>query len=137
MSYLLDTNIISEYTKPKPYQPLLNWMDNIPNDNLYISVLTIGEIRKGIQKISSSLQQEKLRKWLEHEIPNWFEDRILPIDQHIADKWGRLSAQMKKPIPVIDSLLAATALHHDLILITRNSKDFNYPLLEIINPWEL
>lgn len=136
MSYLLDTNIISEYTKPKPYQKLIEWMSNIPNEDLYISVLTMGEIRKGIQKISSSLLQEKLRKWLEHEIPNWFEDRVLVIDQPICDKWGRISIEMGKSLPVIDSLLAATALHHDLALVTRNSKDFCFPSLEVINPWE-
>ena len=73
--------------------------------------------------------------WLESELPNWFEDRILAVDAPVADRWGRLLSEVKRPMPAIDSLLAATALHHRLRLVTRNTADFEYPGLEVLNPW--
>jgi predicted nucleic acid-binding protein len=137
MSYLLDTNILAEIIRPKPHEELLSWITSIPNENLHISVLTLGEIRKGIQKLPHNHKREKLRIWLEHELPTWFEERILPIDPFIADRWGRLQAEAGKTLPVIDALIAATALHYDFAIVTRNSKDFNFPTLNVINPWLL
>ena len=84
---------------------------------------------------TDGVRREKLRLWLEHDLADWFETRALPIDIQVADRWGRLIAQMGRPVPSIDSLLAATALHHELRLVTRNQKDFAYPGLEVINPW--
>jgi toxin FitB len=135
MNYLLDTNVISELARAKPEQAVLQWFADIPNEALYISVLTIGEIRYGIEKITDVKRKEKLRIWLENDLSQLFEDRILPINQHITDKWGRLRFQMKRPLPAIDSLLAATAIVHDLCFVTRNDKDFKFPGLELINPW--
>ena len=135
MSYLLDTNVISELVRPKPAKAVLAWFENIPSEALHISVLTLGEIRKGIESMPDGARREKLRLWLEHELADWFGSRILPVDIPIADRWGRLLAQVKRPVPSIDSLLAATALHHELRLVTRNQKDFDYPGLEVINPW--
>jgi predicted nucleic acid-binding protein len=135
MSYLLDTNVISELVRPKPAKAVLAWFDNIPSEALHISVLTLGEIRKGVEQMPDSARREKLRLWLEHDLAGWFETRVLPIDNQVADRWGRLIAQMARPVPSIDSLLAATALHHELRLVTRNQKDFDYPGLEVINPW--
>lgn len=135
MSYLLDTNIISELARPKPAKTVLAWFENIPSEALHISVLTLGEIRKGVEQMPDSARREKLRLWLEHDLAGWFETRVLPVDIQVADRWGRLIAQMGRPVPSIDSLLAATALHHELRLVTRNQKDFDYPGLEVINPW--
>ncbi len=135
MSYLLDTNIISELVRPKPAKAVLAWFENIPSEALHISVLTLGEIRKGVEQMPDGARREKLRLWLEHDLADWFETRVLPIDIQVADRWGRLIAQMGGPVPSIDSLLAATALHHELRLVTRNQKDFAYPGLEVINPW--
>lgn len=135
MSYLLDTNIISELVRPKPAKAVLAWFENIPSEALHISVLTLGEIRKGVEQMPDGARREKLRLWLEHDLADWFETRVLPIDIQVADRWGRLIAQMGRPVPSIDSLLAATALHHELRLVTRNQKDFDYPGLEVINPW--
>jgi hypothetical protein len=135
MSYLLDTNIISELVRPKPAKAVLAWFVNIPSEALHISVLTLGEIRKGVEQMPDGARREKLRLWLEHDLADWFETRVLPIDIQVADRWGRLIAQMGRPVPSIDSLLAATALHHELRLVTRNQKDFDYPGLEVINPW--
>ena len=107
----------------------------MPNESLYLSVLTFGEIRKGVEGIKDNKHKEKLRLWLEIELLAWFNDRIKPIDIQVVDRWGRLQAEIKRPVPVIDSLLAATALHFDFALVTRNNKDFAYPSLEVINPW--
>jgi predicted nucleic acid-binding protein len=135
MSYLLDTNVISELVRPKPAKIVLAWFDNIPSEALHISVLTLGEIRKGVENLQDGARREKLRLWLEHDLVDWFGSRILPVDIPVADRWGRMLAQVGRPVPSIDSLLAATALHHELRLVTRNQKDFDYPGLEIINPW--
>ncbi len=135
MSYLLDTNVISELVRPKPAKAVLAWFENIPSEALHISVLTLGEIRKGVEQMPDGARREKLRLWLEHDLAGWFETKVLPVDIQVADRWGRLVAQMGRPVPSIDSLLAATALHHELRLVTRNQKDFDYPGLEIINPW--
>ncbi len=135
MSYLLDTNVISELVRPKPAKIVLDWFGNIPSEALHISVLTLGEIRKGVEQMPDGARREKLRLWLEHDLVDWFGTRVLPVDMPIADRWGRLLALVGRPVPSIDSLLAATALHHELRLVTRNQKDFDYPGLQVVNPW--
>ena len=137
MSYLLDTNVLSELVRPKPNTSVLSWFSNVPDESLYISALTIGEIRKGVEGVPDARRKEKLRVWLEHELPEWFGKRVLSIDGDVAERWGRLQAQAKRPVPAIDSLLAATALHHELRMVTRNEKDFDYAGLEAINPWNI
>ncbi|MCC2646928.1 MAG: PilT protein-like protein [Rickettsiaceae bacterium] len=137
MNYLLDTNIISELVKANPNKNLKTWLSNIPSNNLYLSVLTLGEIRKGLEGIKDYARKEKIRLWLEQELPLWFNNRILPIDLFVADRWGRMLGEAERPLPAIDSLIAATALHYDLIMVTRNIEDFDYPGLEVINPWEV
>ena len=136
MSYLLDTNILSELVRPKPNHNVLKWVDSVPHEALHISVLTLGEIRKGVETIRSGERKEELILWLDYELPKWFTNRVLAVDHSIADRWGKLQAQIKRPIPAIDSLLAASALQHNLKLVTRNVKDFHFPQLEVINPWE-
>ena len=135
MSYLLDTNILSETVRRAPNKSVLAWLDRIPGEALFVSVLTLGEIRKGIEAITDKKRREKLRLWLEHELPVWFEGRVLPVDFAVAGRWGRILAEVGHPVPTIDSLLAATALHHELRLVTRNATDFEYPGLEVINPF--
>jgi toxin FitB len=136
MSYLLATNVISELVKSKPNQKVISWFTSVADNDLYLSVLTMGEIRNGIERLSEPKRKDKLLQWLEHDLPNWFENRLIPIDNHIADRWGRLLALNTNTIPAIDSLIAATALTYDLKLVTRNGKDFNFPFLEIIDPWK-
>ncbi|MHB1326035.1 MAG: PIN domain-containing protein [Thermoleophilia bacterium] len=136
MSYLLDTNVISESVRRTPDKAVIAWLKGIPGEALYVSVLTLGEVRKGIEGLKDHQRREKLRVWLEHDLPDWFEDRVLTIDTPVADRWGRLLASAGRPLPTIDSLLAVTALHHELRLVTRNTKDFEFPGLEVINPWE-
>lgn len=137
MSYLLDTNVISETVRKSPDRAVVNWLRGVPAEALYISVLTLGEVRKGIEGLKDHQRREKLRLWLEHELPEWFEGRLLAVDLPVADRWGRLLAAAGRPLPTIDSLLAATALHHELRLVTRNTRDYDYELpgLEVIDPW--
>lgn len=136
MSYLLDTNVLSELVRSKPEPAVMAWVDSVPDDSLYISVLTIGEIRKGVELVTDANRKEKLRVWLEHTLPDWLENRMLAVDEGVAEQWGRMLAGVNRPAPVIDSLLAATALHHDLRMVTRNTQDFRFSGLEVINPWE-
>lgn len=137
MRYLLDTNVISEIVKTKPNTNALNWLSTIPNSYFFLSVLTIGAIRTGIEKISDKKRKQKLLLWLEQDLVQMFKSRILPIDFEVAERWGRLRAEAKQSLAAVDSLIAATALHYDMTLVTRNISDFvGYPSLQLINPWE-
>ncbi len=136
MSYLLDTNVISELVSSKPNSNVIKWFSQIPSTAIFLSVLTLGEIRKGVEKVKDNKRKKKLLIWLEHDLTEMFESRILPISIQVADRWGRLQSQVTRTFPAIDSLIASTALHHDMALVTRNVEDFvDCPGLEIINPW--
>lgn len=137
MSYLIDTNVVSELVSPRPNKNVITWFEQISIDTAYLSVLTLGEIRKGVEKIKDNTRRKKLLIWLEHDLATFFDKRILPISIEVADRWGRLQCQVKRTLPAIDSLIAATALHHDMTLVTRNIADFSdCSGLELMNPWE-
>lgn len=134
--YLINTNVISETIKKAPNKNVINWLSQIDIYKIYISALTLGEIRKGIEKLDLESKKQKLVQWLEEELIEKFEGRIVFIDTKIADKWGYLCS--KADIPAIDALIAASALVNNLKLVTRNTKDFDkIKTLEIINPWLL
>lgn len=136
MNYLIDTNIISELVSAKPNPNVIKWFEQIPLEAVYLSVLTIGEIRKGIEKLNDSKKKQQLLPWLEHELPKMFDMRIIPISVEVADRWGRLLNLSNRTLPAINSLIAATALHYDMTLVTRNTQDFSdCQNLELINPW--
>ncbi len=138
MKYLLDTNILSETIRPKPERRVTAWLESLPQDHLYLSVLTLGEIRRGIGKLQEGRKRRKLVHWLETELVTWFQSRLVPIDAEIAAKWGHITAIVKRPLPAVDSLIAASALTHNLTLVTRNLSDFkDIPALDILNPWEM
>jgi toxin FitB len=137
MSYLLDTNVVSETIRRQQNKVVIGWLRQLPAEALFVSVLTLGELRKGIERLADKKRKETLRLWLEHELPAWFNGRVLPVNLAVAERWGRLLADMGRPVPAIDSLLAATALHYELRLVTRNTGDFDYPGLEVINPWQM
>lgn len=137
MSYLLDTNVISELRKKEPNPRVVNWVSERPSALLYLSVLTLGELRKGVEASQDSVRKSSLRDWLELELPSFFAGRILNIDSNVADNWGRIVAHAGRPIPVIDSLLAATASEFGFTFITRNKRDFECLGVDVINPWEL
>ncbi len=135
MSYLIDTNVISELKKRNPHPGVVDWFNQRPARSLYISVLTIGELRKGIEAMVEGARKTSFLDWLENDLRQYFAGRILPIDVPTAERWGQLCAVAERPLPVIDSLLAATALEHGLILVTRNQSDFDLPGVRVFNPW--
>lgn len=135
MSYLIDTNVLSELRRKNPNPGVVSWFTQRPAATLYLSVLTLGEIRKGIEGLGDDERRMALLDWLETDLPAFFAGRILPVDAPVADRWGRLVAAAGRPLPAIDSLLAATALAHDLVLVTRNSRDFSGLPLQLMNPW--
>lgn len=136
MSYLIDTNVLSELRRKQPDPNVVAWMQVRPRPSLFLSVLTLGEIRRGLERVEDAKRRQALLDWLEVELPHYFVGRLLDIDAATADRWGRLMAQAGRPLPAIDGLLAATALQHDLTLVTRNSKDFADVGVRLINPWE-
>ena len=136
MSFLIDTCAISELTRPKPSGLVSDWFEATPNEALHISVLTLGELRKGIERLAQGRRRARIVGWLETGLPAWFEDRVLAIDREVADEWGRLTARLERPVPAIDSLIAATALRHRLSVVTRNVRDFDATGVEILNPWD-
>ena len=135
MSYLIDTNVLSELKRREPDARVIQWFSQRPASTLYLSVLTLGELRKGIDALSATPGKLALLDWLDAELPTFFAGRILAVDSKVADRWGRLMAQAGRPLPAIDSLLAATAIAHGLTLITRNLKDFQHPDLAVLDPW--
>ena len=138
MIYLLDTCLISELVAKQPNQKVLDWVDAQVPETLYLSVITIGEIAKGICKLTPSKRKESLTTWLNETLPNRFEHRILTLDVSTMVLWGNLVGQLEqngRPLPAMDSLIAAIALQHSLSLVTRNEKDFAGTGVVIINPW--
>lgn len=134
MSYLVDTNVLSELRRRQPQPEVVAWFAQRPRQTLYISVLTLAEIRKGIERLDA-VRQQLLLVWLEVDLPNYFLGRLLAVDARTADRWGRLLGTAGRPLPAVDSLLAATALQHDLTLVTRNTEDFEATGVRLINPW--
>ncbi|MCX6542895.1 MAG: type II toxin-antitoxin system VapC family toxin [Acidobacteria bacterium] len=136
MSYLIDTNVISELRKGvRADRRVIDWFAGLVEGDLYMSVLTVGEIRKGIERIRRRDRHAAapLERWL-HEVIEAHRDRILPIDQAVAEEWGRLS--VPDPLPAVDGLLAATAAVHGLVLVTRNVKDLLRAGVSLLNPFE-
>jgi len=136
--FLLDTNVISELVRPKPEPRVIQWMESADEALLYLSVLTLGEIRKGIAGLAQGKRRTHLETWLEVDLQSRFSGRIVPIDSAIADRWGQLASEARRkgtPLTVIDGLLAATALHHNLTVVSRNSSDFANTQVQVLNPW--
>ena len=137
--FLLDTNCISELVRAKPEPRVLEWMEAVDETLLYLSVLTLGEIRKGLAGLAQSKRRTLLENWLEVELQPRFSGRIMSIDTAIADRWGLLTAEAKrngKPLSIIDGLLAATALQHNLTVVSRNTSDFANTHVPVLDPWE-
>ena len=138
MNYLVDTNTVSEWVKPRPDEGVIRWFAEIDEDQVFLSVVTIAELRHGAELLSDGARRSRLEAWLEWELPGRFEGRIISIGPDIAERWGVLTAMGKKigrTIPVMDAFLAATAEIHGLELVTRNTADFERLGLPLINPW--
>ncbi|MDO5102927.1 MAG: type II toxin-antitoxin system VapC family toxin [Lautropia sp.] len=136
MSYLIDTNVLSELRKRQPDANLVAWVQARTRESLYLSVLSLGEIRKGVEGVADAAFRRTLTDWLEIELPRYFLGRILDVDAPVADCWGCLQAGAGRTLPVIDALLAATAVQHHLTLVTRNIKDFEGLGVALVNPWQ-
>jgi toxin FitB len=138
MKYLLDTCVISELVAKKPSTGVLKWIDSIDPDSAYLSVITIGEIRKGIEKLPDSQRRATLHAWLTEDLIARFGGRILPVDMEVVLVWGQLTGSLEsegKKMGAIDSLIAASALYNHCSLVTRNESDFKHTGIAIINPW--
>lgn len=138
--FLLDTNVVSELIKPRPEARVAAWIEATEESLFRLSVLTLGEIRKGIDSLPDWSRRSALESWLSHDLLVRFAHRILDVDQDVADRWGQIvakAAAAKRQLPVIDGLLAATALHHNLTLVTRNTKDVSLTGVPVINPWAI
>ena len=138
--FLLDTNCISELVRPKPEPRVIEWMEAADEATLYLSVLTRGEIRKGLAGLAPGRKRIRLETRLEVDLQARFDGRIIPIDSAIADRWGLIAGASKRKgatLPIIDSLLAATALHHNLTLVSRNACDYAPVQSNVLNLWEV
>jgi toxin FitB len=136
--FLLDTNVISDLRKRAPNQGLLRWIDAVDESTLFLSVLTIGELRIGVTMQKDAKRRTALELWLVSELVPRFEGRILVFDLDVADVWGRMEGQARLgsgKLPIVDSLLAATALHHGMTLVTHNETDFSRTGVSVLNPW--
>jgi predicted nucleic acid-binding protein len=138
LSFLLDTNVVSEWVKPRPDPGVVAWLAEADEDRVFISVITLAELRHGIERMAQGARRARLEAWLRDELSLRFEGRILPIDAPVADAWGKVVVHreaMGRPIGVMDAFVAALVGVHDLTLVTRNSTDFEASVERIVNPW--
>ncbi len=136
--YLLDTNIPSELTRDRPDPHVSAFLRELNPTEIFLSVLTIGEISKGIAIVPPGPRRDRLQRWLEQDLRSWFGERIIPVTEPVAELWGRMAGAARlqgKPLAVVDGLIAATASHHRLIVVTRNTADFKDLGLSLVNPW--
>lgn len=138
MNYLIDTCCISELVSKKPSSNVLNWFEEHDEFNMVLSVITLGELRKGIEKLPESKKKRALNAWINEDLLSRFKNRILNISQAEVNRWGEVLAEAENagnPVPAIDALIASTALVHNLSVVTRNTKDMEPTGVELINPW--
>jgi toxin FitB len=137
--YLLDTNVVSELVRPNPNANVVAWVRAEDETRFYLSVLSFGEIRRGIEQLPQSPRRERLRLWLEVDLTDRFQGRILDIDRRVAEIWGMITARAaaaSAPVPTIDTLIAATAERHGMVVATRNLRDFAFTTVAVVSPWD-
>ena len=138
MNYLLDTCVILEATKRAPNPNVLKWLAERDEESLLLSVLTLGELDTGVARLPASRKRERLRQWIDSDLRSRFEGRVLNVDPAVALRWGQLTAANAargRALPVIDGLLASTALVHDLTIVTRNAADLTVEGVQVFDPW--
>jgi predicted nucleic acid-binding protein len=139
VSFLIDTNVVSEWVRPQPDRNVISWLAEVDEDRVFISVISFAEIRRGIEMLPTGRRRERLATWLAEELPLRFEERILDIDRHVAETWGVVMARGQKiglTLGSMDSFVAATAEAHGLTLVTRNVKDFQRLGISLLDPWQ-
>jgi toxin FitB len=138
VSFLLDTNVVSEWTRSNPNPGVIEWLTEVDEDRVFISVITLAELRHGVERLALGKRRTQLDEWLREQLPLRFEGRILSVDEEVADACGAVVAHrdgIGRPIQAMDALIAATAKVHRLTVVTRNIDDFQ-PSVEVINPWK-
>ena len=136
MSFLLDTNVISEWVKPRPNPGVIAWLSKVDEGEVFLSVVTFAELRYGIERLAAGVRRRRLEEWLRSELPARFDARIVGVDGAIADEWGRLVARREargRPIHAMAALIAATAQVYGLTLVTRNTADFDGSVRVVLN----
>jgi len=137
VNFLLDTNAVSEWVKPHPNPGIIGWMESADEDRIFLSVVSLAELRYGVERIAAGRRRSRLEQWLQHELPLRFEGRILPVDANVAEAWGRTVSRSEaagRPMGAMDAFLAATAETYQMTLVTRNVSHF--PLVKaVLNPW--
>jgi len=139
MKFLLDTCVISEIIRQKPSRKVIKWIKKEDESNLFISVLTLGELHKGIEKLPESKRKEKFHNWVENDLKERFWNKIIDIDIQVAMMWGKIQGMTERigrPMPAIDSLIAATGITYHLTVVSRNTSDMKESGVELLNPWK-
>jgi predicted nucleic acid-binding protein len=138
VSYLLDTCVLSEFQRPTPQATVVAWLRAQEEETFFLSVLTLGELQRGISRLPTSRKRNRLQAWLDSDLRQRFEGRILPIDDKVALRWGEVQARVEARgtrLPVVDNLIACTALIHNLAVVTRNGEDFARTGVRVVDPW--
>ena len=138
MNFLLDTNVVSEWVKPRPNAGMVKWLAEADEDRIFLSVVTLGELQYGVERLAPGERRKRLEEWLEAELKDRFEERVVGVDEEIAVTWGKLLAKLDRtgrPMGVADGFLAATAMARGMALVTRNVEDFLAVDVELVNPW--
>lgn len=138
MSFLIDTNVVSEWVRPRPHPGVGAWFAEVDEDRVFLSVITLAELRRGIARLAEGRRRNRLDEWLQHDLPLRFEGRILAVDAAVAAAWGDVMAEREergRPISAMDAFIAATTRVHRLTLVTRNVADFEGSVPAIVNPW--
>lgn len=138
VSFLLDTCVLAELIRPRPEPKVIRWLDSQREDDLFLSVLTVGEIQKGARKAADPVRRARIQKWLDGELRPRFSSRLLPVCESAALVWGRLMAEAElrgEPLPAVDLLIAATGRAHSLTVVTRNQRDLERCSVAVLNPW--
>lgn len=138
MAYLLDTNVVSEWVARRPEPAVVRWLDEVDEDEVFLSVVTLGELREGVDRLDPGRRRDLLDSWLAVDLPERFDGRILPIDAAVADLWGVMRAaagRAGRTLPVADTFIVATAAHHGHMIVSRNVRDVGGLGVEVIDPW--
>ncbi len=139
MSFLLDTNVVSEWVKPRPDPGVIAWLAQADEDRIFLSVITLAELRHGIERMADGNRRRRIDAWLREELPLRFEDRVLAVDDAVADVWGKVMARREaqgRRMGLMDGFLVATAQVHALTVVTRNTADFASSVPAVLNPWQ-